>query len=531
MKFRSARSVERPAVLVFLAAQVAILAVRHFTYFSELFRYPTRLASGHLGGAGSSLPLLLGVLGVAALWAGRPWSWDRFATAGLANLAASGLTVYVAALATGRLFAWLPWAVLAISTALAAVTVHPASSAHAASSPRAPLSPFDALSALFLSTLLIPSVFPYVAFDAKLIWAWRAYAMRDDGFAVAVTRVLRPEYPPLDSILLWLGIGDPLFEGRLIMWLLLVLFALFFRARLARIAPRLAPAGLLFLLATVHVWQGIATFYADVPLMVFVVAGSLLVLGLPTGSGAGPSRLDRAAGALCLAAAVLVRPDGAATLAVVGLAVLWRARPAGRTAWLPAVAALAAWGSWVLRPASLRPAADGFRFFANSGGWREAGEAPGAAIAETAGTYLNALQGQWLAHYGLGAAVWLIIFVAAQRALARKTAGANPWEDETRLYGAASFLSLAAVALIYAVLPFTTDVRAAVAPDVYPTWLLAFRNFARVGMGRMAVHMFPFWILYAVCAGAAAALELGERYRSPRDSMSMLVSNRSSASA
>ena len=167
--------------------------------------------------------------------------------------------------------------------------------------------------------------------------------MRDEGFVHAVTAGLRPGYPPLDSILLWFGIGDPLFEGRLLPWLLLVLFAVFFRARLARTAPGLAPAGLLFLVATVHVWQGVATYYADVPLMVFAAAGSFLVLGFPAATGAAPSRFDRVAGALCLAAAVLVRPDGLLRRRV--LAALGRAGAlAGRRRALSFAAA--AWATW-----------------------------------------------------------------------------------------------------------------------------------------------------------------------------------------
>ena len=490
----------RTVLLFVLSAQVLVLVAEHATFFSELFRFPSRLGSGLPAGAGSSLPLLLATLAAAALWAGRPWSWERFAAAGLATFAAYGLAIYVAALASGRLLAWLPWAAVSVSAALAAAGYR---SRPAAPEIRSPLSRFDVLSLLFLSTLVVPAVFPYIAYDARLIWAWRAYAMRDEGFAYAVTRVLRPDYPPVDSILLWLGVGDPLFEGRLLPAVLLALFAVFFRARLARILPALAPAGLLFLVATVHVWRGLATYYADVPLMIFLVAGSLLVLGLPrAGDGKAPA-FDQAAGAFCLAAAALVRPDGGVCLGLLACAALWRERASARRAILPAAAAFAAWASWALRPASLRPAATGFLFAGSQ--WREAGATAADAVRIVSDTFFFSLQGQWLSHKGVGAAVYLVAVIAAQRVLTRASRVESPEERETRFFGAVTFLSLAAVAFIYAVLPFTSDIRAGVAPNVYPTWEASFRNFANVGIGRMTVHLLPFFVLYAARTFAAAS--------------------------
>ncbi len=503
----------RNALLALLAAQVVILAAQHVTLFSELFRFRSRLAGGLPAGAGSSVPLLLGILAASAAWARGPGQAERFAVAGLANLAAAGLAVYAAALATGDLYAWLPSAVLALSALLSLLVPRPC----AAPVPRVPLSVLDALSALVLATLLVPSVFPYVAFDAKLVWAWRAYAMRNEGFVHAVTAGLRPGYPPLDSILLWFGIGDPLFEGRLLPWLLLVLFAVFFRARLARTAPGLAPAGLLFLVATVHVWQGVAVYYADVPLMVFAAAGSFLVLGFPAGSGAAPSRFDRVAGALCLAAAVLVRPDGFVCVGVVVFAALWCARARLRSAAAPLLFAAAAWATWVLRPASLRAGAEAYRFVGGAN-WREAAATPAEAVARVLGIFLFSLQGQWLSHKGVGTAVYLAVLVAAHRFRSRETRHDGPAEEETRLAGAVTFLSLGAVAGIYAVFPFVADMHASVGPDTFRTWAAAYRNFANVGMGRMTVHLLPFFVLYAVSALATAPATVAPRRSRARSS-------------
>jgi hypothetical protein len=497
----SARTLEN-ALLALLGVQVAILVAEHATFFRELFSFPSRLAGGAPVGAGSSLPLLLGILAASAAWARGTRSLERFAAAGLANVAGISLAAYAAAFASGRLFAWLPWAVIALSAALGASLTRGRPPAPAAPEARARFSPFDALSAFFLTTLVVPTVFPYVAFDAEVIWAWRAYAMQDRGFAVAATRVLRPGYPPLDSIVLWIGIGDPLFEGRLLPWLLLVLFAVFFRARLARISPRLAPAGLLFSLATVHVWRGLATYYADVPLMIFAVAGSFLVLGLPAGTGSAPSRFDRVAGALALAAAVLVRPDGFVCVVVVAVAALWGARARLRAAAAPVAFATAAWATWVLRPAPLRAGAEAYHFVGGAN-WREVGGTAVEAAARVFGIFLFSLQGQWLSHKGVGTAVYLAILVATHRILSRGTRRGGPAEDETRVAGAVTFLSLAAVAGVYAVFPFVADMHASVAPDRLSSWAAAYRNFANVGMGRMSVHLLPFFVLYAVCALAA----------------------------
>ena len=497
----------RAVLLAFLVVQVAILAVQHTVFFRDLTRFPSRISAGLPAGAGSSVPLLVGLLAASAAWARGPRRGERFAIAGLANAAAAGLAVYGGALATGRLFAWLPWVVLAVSAGVALLAGEPKEPAPREAS--APVSAFDGLSALFLATLLVPTVYPYVAFDANVIWAWRAFAMRDTGFARAVTAGLRPGYPPLESILLWLGIGDPVFEGRLLPWLLLALFAVFFRARLARVAPGLAAAGLLFVVSTVHVWQGVAMFYADVPLMVFVVAGSLLAFGLP--GDAAPTRSERAAGALCLAAAVLVRPDGFLSLGVVVVAVLWAARRRLDGAAAPLKLASAAWATWALRPASLR-AGSGAYAFVGSADWRSAGATPLEAGAQVLGIFLFSLQGQWLSHKGVGTAVYLAVLVAAWRALSRDARGGGPAEEDTRLAGAVTFLSLGAVAALYAVLPFVANMRASVAPDASPSWAAAYRTFANVGIGRMTVHLLPFFVLYAV---SAASVREG-RFRAAR---------------
>ena len=60
--------------------------------------------------------------------------------------------------------------------------------------------------------------------------------------------------------------------------------------------------------------------------------------------------------------------------------------------------------------------------------------------------------------------------------------------------------SLSAVVIVYAVLPFTVDVVAAVELPGEPGFLPALRNFVRVGMGRMTIHLLPLYVAFALAA-------------------------------
>ncbi|MFI5119687.1 MAG: hypothetical protein ACHQM4_04700 [Thermoanaerobaculia bacterium] len=490
----------RRALLVLVAAQAAICAYQHTVFFEEMFRFPSRLSAGVPPGAGSSLPLLLGVLALGWLWTSSNPSGSAFAAASLAHVALLGLSHYAVGLATGRLVPGLGAAVLAASAATALATRRAGRRGEREGMP--PFSAWDALSAAFLCTLLIPAAFPYIHFDARVIWAWRAYAMRSDGFVAAVTGVTQPGYPPLFSILLWLGVGDPLFEGRLLPWLCLILFAVFLRARLARISAVGAAPALLFLLATVHVWQGAAMYYADVPLMVFLSTGSLLVLGIPRGEDArSPTAAELASGTLCLMAAVLLRPDGIYYLAVVAGIAAWARFSGGRDfALWPFAVAVAVFATWVLRPAALRVPGGGF-LFEGARRWLTAGPTPASAFFKTIGIFLFSLQGQWLSHKGLGVALYGAALVALWRVRGRSEIGVPPGAGDTRVFGAVTFASLLAVAFCYAVIPFTSDVQAAVQP--FPgDWAACYTNFVRVGLGRMTIHLYPFLVLYVLAAAA-----------------------------
>jgi hypothetical protein len=486
---------------VALAAQGVILVLQETSFLRQLFVNPSSLgAAGAM--RGSSLLLVAGFLAAAWLWARRGGSGSlsgRLGAAGLANLAAVGLVAYAAGFATGRLLIAPAVATLAVSALLAAFVPrrHPVA-ATPFLDPRA--SPADAVSAVILLLLLVPTVFPYVHFDAVKIWACRASGFAARGFFGALAPCLHPEYPPLFSILLGLGAGDPLFEGRLLATLPIVFFALFVRDRFARVHVRAAPLALAFFLSVTHVWQGTAMYYANAPLMAFLSAGLLLVLGLPgAGSSAtGPTRGEVVAGTLCLAAAVLVRPDGIYYLAAaVAALLLSRALGGPRLPALTLAVAVAVWGSWMLRPAFLK--APGL-LSQPAGGWRVLAPGPLAAAGAVLAEFASSWQGQWLAHKGLGATLYAVVAAAlADLWLGfREGTSDRGFEAEKRLYGLVTLAALAAVVACFALFPFISDPVAAVQPFEQTDWRLCYRNFVRVGLGRMTIHLLPFFVLYVL---------------------------------
>ena len=489
-------------LLIALVAQVGILAAQHGVFFSDLLRLPSRLGAAGAAPPGSSLLLAVGFVAAAWLWARRGGEGclsARIGLAGLANLAAIGLVSYAAGLATGRLV--ITSAAVALAASGAAAVLLPRRGAPSPGPFLAPrLSWADVLSGIALGTLLVPAFFPYVHFDAVTTWGCRALGFSERGFFGALAPCLHREYPPLFSILLGLGAPDPLFQGRLVAWLLVVFFALFARDRFARVLPSAAPLALAFLLSVVHVWQGTAMYYANVALMAFLSAGLLLALGLPrTGdAAAGPSPGERLAGTLCLAAAVLVRPDGIYYLAV-AVAALLVARLWGgpRLPLLPLAAASAAWASWSLRPEWLKEPG---LLSQPAEGWRSLAATPLAAAGVALGEFASSWQGQWLAHKGLGATLYAVIAAAlADLFLAYRERPADRGrESEKRLYGLVTLAALAAVVICFALFPFVTDPVAAVQPFDQTDYRACYRNFVRVGLGRMTIHLLPFFVLYVL---------------------------------
>jgi hypothetical protein len=412
--------------------------------------------------------------------------------AGLVQLAALGLALYAAGIASDRFVRPLA-APLVLASGLLAVALPDRAPKAARPVAGPPLGPWDAATGLLLATLAVPTVFPYIHFDAALLWACRSAGLASRGVSGALGACLHPNYPPLFSLLLGLGASDPLFEGRLMAWLLVLFFALFLRDRLAALLPARAPAALLFVLATVHVWQGAAMYYANVPLMAFLTAGALLVLGLPA-TGAPAPRADVLAGTVCLAAAVLVRPDGLYYMTALFAALLWHAVRGGpRAPVAPFAAAGAAALSWSLRPALLKASND---FFTHaSGGWRALAPTAAGSVRVVLGDFLFAWQGQWLSHKGLGATLYALGAVAVASRFVPARAGPG---GERALYGRVTLASLAAVVVCFLVLPFVGDPVQGAQPHVTTDYRACFRNILNVGFGRMAIHLLPFYVLWGL---------------------------------
>ncbi|MDE2314238.1 MAG: hypothetical protein KGL04_08695, partial [Elusimicrobia bacterium] len=404
----------RRLLLAALLSQTAVFFYVVGHHFGEILRYSSTVRGPWTLALAGDLALIAALAVSSKLWA-EPGA-GNFAASALAHIAALVLFHYLIAISSGRLYKPLTAVFLAFSMSTGALRRfrRPAGSL----SSRAAMPPFgawDAASVLVLATLIVPLVFPYIYMDTQYIWACRALALEQMPVLSAMAHCTQagalsvgPTYPPGWSILLWLGIGDPIFQGRLLAWSLLPIFALFFRERLSRLEPSLAPAALFFFLVTGQVWSGAATWYADVPLMIFLSAGSLLVLGMPQSPDGGPaSRGEVAAGGLCLCAAVLLRPDGWYYMAVPAAAAAWfRIRRRTKFPLWPFAAAALVFATWVLlRPAALDVVS---QYFHPNAAWLGAGSTPASALEKVFLIFLYGWQGQWLFHWRTGILFWLL---------------------------------------------------------------------------------------------------------------------------
>lgn len=457
---------------------------------------PDLLGRSGEAGAFSSAGFALAVLAVSGLAAVRSVGktirrLEAAGLAGLLTLAGAGVALTAAGIATTRFVPAAAWTVVAVAGLLAL-----RSPAGRTEAPASPFSAWDAVTLLFLLVLLVPSVFPYVHFDAKAIWGCRALAVAGSGSLESLSACTHGGYPPLFSLLLALGGRDPVLGGRLVAWLLAVFIALFLRGAFARLSPRHAAPATLFVVSTGWVWVSSAMYYANVPLMAFVSAGAVLVLRpVPRKAGdAAAPVAERLAATLLLAAAALVRPDGIVyAAAIAAAAALLAFRRHATPDFLPFAGAALGWTAWALRPGALRFA---MTFTERASTWRSAGESATVAAGRILIVTLNVLQGLWLAHWGLGATIWVLLGTA----LVVKGRDRAP-SAATVAWGLVTLAGLGTVLAMYAVLPFTVDVVAGVALDPPRDFLGSWDNFARVGMGRMVVHLLPagaFFVLAAI---------------------------------
>ena len=341
------------------------------------------------------------------------------------------------------------------------------------------------LAAAFWVYQLAQLAFPYHFTDAQDIWACRAIKFAEHGGLTGVFDCLDPARPPLYSVLLWLGVGDPTFQGRLLPTLLVGAFGIVFYHLLRRVAPRLAPWGVLWLFVTDHVMKGAVSFYAGVPVM--VVACVAVALWVDDGALA-PRRLAIAGAAIAGAAVALIRRDGLPEFAVAGAVVMvWTRAWREPRLWAAAAGAVVGYLTWTLRPAILQ-APPLFAPTLSSGpslaptlgdpGWTL------AAAAHAMGRLLYGAQGQVFSHYGYGVFAWSWIVVAVS-AVRWKT-GNLALATQLGLAGLAAWVTTLA---LYAILTFTGH------PQMSTLFVI------RTGFGRHLVHFYPLCLLHAVSLG------------------------------
>ena len=414
----------RPAVIIVLAVLTAVQAMtglwRIVIMYQEGLRAgpkPFEFSAGLLEEIGLSFFLAL----AAWWWLPRErWSWSRWAV----NFIVMGWLLAIAqllwVLTLGFFEHGVSWAILlllfAFGTALRRRSpgepelkerkLHPA-----------------LLAGLVFWLLQIPHLFfPYHWTDTKEIWACRTIAFDLRGGMVGVFDCLDPGRPPLHSILLWLGHTNGFIEGRLLPFLLVGAFGLVLYRFLKRVAPQLAPWGILWFFMTVRVYQGAVSSYADVPVMLAIAMGIFLALDERLTASRWQSVLFAM---IAGAAAALIKRDGGA-LIIVATVVVWWLVPRRRDPRIYAALAGAALGFviWSARPAHLAaPSVFDVRIGAVEAPAPpirlvslEPVQAPADSEEVTIQTYLTmfyGMQGQMLSHYGFSMFVplWIILAI------------------------------------------------------------------------------------------------------------------------
>jgi hypothetical protein len=456
---------------------------------------------GPSAGLGADL-LLCGLLALAAWW-WLPARGHRSAAAwALRFLTLTwvvALVDYGWALATGRLAPAVTWVALGVAF-IAGVWVRrtgpsPSEDRTTATEPAVSRSVHPALwlaLAFFLAE--VPHlVFPYHYTDAVEIWACRAFKFAERGALSGIFDCLDPPPPPLHSVILWMGVGDPTFQGRLLPLLLFGAFVLLFYYLLRRVAPALAPWGLVWLLVTDHVLKGQITAYAGVPVMLAIAVA--IVVATDDGALIPTRALALTIGAVAGAAVALIRRDGLPEFVVAMGVLIWLASPPQRRdwrLWAPLAGAAVGYLSWTLRPAAVHAPA---LFAPTLAAQSEAAVSALRAMARLA----YGVQGQVFSHYGYGAFAWswLIVVIWVAR---RGGGGGVGGEGEAtraalaRRFGLAGLAGWVATYAAYAALTFLGQ------PHMSTLFII------HTGFGRHLVHFYPFCLLHAV-ASAERLLE------------------------
>jgi len=111
------------------------------------------------------------------------------------------------------------------------------------------------------------------------------------------------------------------------------------------------------------------------------------------------------------------------------------------------------------------------------------------------GDFLYSWQGQWLSHKGLGATIWALAAVALAARFLPAPGGPS---SERALTGRITLMSLGAVVLCFLALPFVGDPVQGAQPHSTTDFRACYRNVLNVGFGRMAIHLLPFHVLWAL---------------------------------
>lgn len=483
----------RPAVLILLGLLTAVQAGnglwRIVVMYQEGLRAgarPFELSTGLVEEIALSFFLAL----AAAWWLPRSrWSWSGWAVnfIVMAWTLAIGQLVWV--LLLGFFEHGVSWAILLLLFAIGTLT-------RRRNTPQPPpvsgerFHPALAGSLVFWLLQLPHLFFPYHWTDTKDIWACRTVAFDQTGGLVGIFDCLDPGRPPLHSILLWLGHTNGTIEGRLLPFLLVGAFGLVLYRVLRRIAPLLAPWGLLWFFMTVRVYQGAVSGYADVPVMLAIALGIFLAVD----ESLVPSRWQAVCFAVIAgAAAALIKRDGGG-LVIVATAALWWFLPRRRDPRLYAAlaGAIIGFALWSARPEHLAaPSVFDVRIgstevpaspimLASQEGVPEITPDTARATVQTYLTMFYGMQGQMLSHYGFSMFVplWIILAIWLWRSHERLS-------PEARLYTWIAVLGWLAIIGIYLLHVSTGH---------------AYRGSLRIirtAFGRHLVHMFVFALLSA----------------------------------
>jgi len=383
---------------------------------------------------------------------------------------------------TGALDHRVTWVALGICFALGAWvrrggTVAPSAAVPAAASTLA--HPGIWLALWFYAAQAVHLVFPYQWTDSRTMWACRAFKFVTRGGLGGVSDCLDPGRPPLHSILLWLGIDDPTFQGRLLPFLMMGAFGLVVYHVLRRVAPRLAPWGVLWFFATDTLFRDAVTSYAGAPEMIAI--GVAIILA--TDDGTLGNRWFSFAGCLVAGLAIaLIKRDGLPEFVVALGALAAVGRREDRRdprLWAPLVGIAAGYLSWTGWIRSMHVATRFVPTLAAAG----VSEPPLRVV----GRLLFGVQGQVFSHYGWGAFAWAWIAVAGWAAVrGGKPEGAA--QELARRYGWFGLAGWLATLGIYAALSFLGH------PEMSSLFGI------RTGFGRHLLHFFPFCLFHATAA-------------------------------